>query len=245
MQSQPLLLSIETATRAGSIAIVKGNDVLASSSGDPDVSHSNTLLADIDALLSEVALTIRDVDRFAVASGPGSFTGLRIGVATVKALAETLNRPCVGVPTLQAIAHSAGPSAATVALLPAGRGELFVQRFSVSAEQGVIPLDEPSHLSPAGVIERYKDLVSICWAGDGAHLYVDLIRDSASTLGYEFEAEWSGNSNRSIWSIARPTFNLAQHVASLALSAFESIDDASPNSLHAIYVRPSDAELKL
>jgi len=244
MRTQPLLLSIETASRAGSIAIVKGNEVLASSSGNAEISHSNTLLADIDALLSDAALTIRDVEIFGVASGPGSFTGLRIGVATVKAFAETLNRPCVGVPTLEAIAHSAGGSAGTVALLPAGRGELFVQRFSVSIEQGVVALDEPAHLSPASIIERYKDLSSICWAGDGAHLYVDLIRDSASTLGYEFEAEWSGNSNRSIWSIARPTSNLAQHVASLALSAFESIDDASPNSLHAIYVRPSDAELK-
>src|SRR6476646_2465905 len=174
MESRQLLLSFETATRAGSIALLKGLAVLASSGGDPEASHSNTLLADTDILLSNVNLTIRDIDIFAVAIGPGSFTGLRIGISTVKALAETLRRPCVGVPTLEAIAHSAGPSDATVALLPAGRGELFVQRFSVSAEQGVIALDEPAHMSPASIIERYKDLSSICWAGDGAHLYVDL-----------------------------------------------------------------------
>src|SRR5213593_4045257 len=123
MNFQPLTLSLETATLAGSISISRGPNILASSSGDPAVSHSNTLLADIDELFSRVNLSLREIELFAVASGPGSFTGLRIGLATVKALAVTMNRPCVGVPTLEAIAHSAGSSEATVTLLPAGRGE--------------------------------------------------------------------------------------------------------------------------
>jgi tRNA threonylcarbamoyladenosine biosynthesis protein TsaB len=244
MESQQLLLSLETATRAGSIALLKGSDVLISSGGDPEVSHSNTLLADTDILLSNVNLTIRDVDIFAVASGPGSFTGLRIGISTVKALAETLHRPCIGVPTLEAIAHSAGPSDATIALLPAGRGELFVQLFSTSIEGVVIALDQPAHLSPSQIIEKYRTISKICWAGDGADLYAGFIRESAIQNGYQFTGAAGTEEITDGWRTVKPASNLAQHVASLALSRLPEMD-VTPNGLRAIYVRPSDAELKL
>jgi len=244
MESQQLLLSLETATRAGSIALLKGSDVLALSGGDPEVSHSNTLLADTDILLSKVNLTIRHIDIFAVATGPGSFTGLRIGISTVKALAETLHRPCVGVPTLEAIAHSAGPSDFTVSLLPAGRGELFVQLFSTSSEGVVIALDQPAHLSPSQIIEKYRTLSNICWAGDGSDLYSDLIRESAIQKGYQFTEAARIEESTDGWRTVKPASNLAQHVASLALSRLQETD-VTPNDLRAIYVRPSDAELKL
>src|SRR5690242_12795990 len=128
--TEPLILSLETATLAGSIAVSRASSVLAHRVGRPEVSHSNTLLSDINDILSRLDLSIRDIDLFAVASGPGSFTGLRIGLATVKAFAATLHRECVGIPTLEAIAHSAGVAHAVVALLPAGRGEVFVQMRS-------------------------------------------------------------------------------------------------------------------
>src|SRR5215213_11524682 len=121
----PLILSVETATLSGSVALLRGEQVLAALAGDSGVSHSNTLLNDIDKLLHEAQIDLPQVDLFAVATGPGSFTGLRIGIATVKALAATLDRPCAGVPTLQAIALAAGESRRSVALLPAGRGEVF------------------------------------------------------------------------------------------------------------------------
>ena len=117
----PLILSIETATMGGSVCLSAGDTVLAAVAGDPKLSHSNTLLSDINKCLREAGVAVQDVELFATTSGPGSFTGLRIGLATIKALAATLNRPCVGVPTLQVIAHTAGVSNATVALLPAGR----------------------------------------------------------------------------------------------------------------------------
>jgi tRNA threonylcarbamoyladenosine biosynthesis protein TsaB len=244
MQSQQLLLSLETATRAGSIALLKGLDVMVCSGGDPEVSHSNTLLADTDVLLSKLNLTIRDIDVFAVATGPGSFTGLRIGIATVKALAETLHRPGVGVPTLEAIAHSAGPSEATVSLLPAGRGELFVQLFSTSAEGVVTALDQPDHLTPTKLIEKYSAISRILWAGDGAVFHSGLIRESAIEKGYRFTETGGMEASADGWRVVEPASNLAQHVASLALSRLR-ITVATPNNLRAVYVRPSDAELKL
>jgi tRNA threonylcarbamoyladenosine biosynthesis protein TsaB len=240
----PLILSVETATLAGSICISRARKVLGSDCGDATTSHSNTLLADIDRLLVQVDLTVRDVDVFAVASGPGSFTGLRIGLATVKALAATLNRNCLGIPTLEAIAHSAGKSEKTVALLPAGRGELFAQMFSMSVEGVVQALDEPTHLSPSRMVERYFQMDGICWTGEGARVHSNLIIEAAERGGHEIIATSSDSSSPKSWRFAEPALNLAEHVALLATMRLTTAADLSANALRAIYVRPSDAELK-
>ena len=129
--SLPLILSVETATLSGSVAVARGQEILGVVSGDSSISHSNTLLGDVDQLLTQTGITLPEIDLFAVATGPGSFTGLRIGIATIKALAATLDRPTAGIPTLAAVALSGGVSAESVALLPAGRGEVFTQLFSV------------------------------------------------------------------------------------------------------------------
>src|SRR5215204_5825275 len=113
----PLILSVETASLSGSVAVSRGEHILAAYAGDSGVSHSNTLLHDIDKLLHEVQIDLAEIDLFAVATGPGSFTGLRIGIATVKGLAATLDRPCSGIPTLHAVALAAGASHRSVALL--------------------------------------------------------------------------------------------------------------------------------
>ena len=228
MNCEPLILAIETATLAGSISISKGENVIGSSKGDPVVSHSNTLLADVDKLLGSANLKVDEVDVFAVAAGPGSFTGLRIGIATIKALATTLDRPCIGIPTLEAIAHAAGSHSRIVALLPAGRGEVFCQMFSTSHGR-VHSLDEPAHLSPARMIELYGQLDGVVWAGDGAKVHSQLINESVAPR---------------VASIVESPVNLAQHVASLARAKLATEANPGTNELHAIYVRPSDAELK-
>jgi tRNA threonylcarbamoyladenosine biosynthesis protein TsaB len=247
MTSAPLILSLETATLAGSIAISRGTNIVASRTGNPKVSHSNTLLADINELLSEVTLTIGEIDLFAVAAGPGSFTGLRIGLATVKALATTLGRDCVGIPTLKAIAHSAGVSDATVTLLPAGRGEVFVQLFSVSSSGTVLALDQPGHLSPGKAIEKYIARDRIRWAGEGADRHSDLIQEIGAKAGHTFfgAGDESVESVTDGWTIAPPPSNLAQHVASLAMCCTNNAGEQTATNLRAIYVRPSDAEMNV
>ncbi|HEV7843604.1 MAG TPA: tRNA (adenosine(37)-N6)-threonylcarbamoyltransferase complex dimerization subunit type 1 TsaB, partial [Pyrinomonadaceae bacterium] len=121
-KEEPLILSIETATRAGSIALSRGRILLSTRRGDATRSHSTDLLELMRGALDDATCRIQDVELFAVALGPGSFTGLRIGVATAKSLASTLERQVVGVPTLQAVALAAGAGETVVALLPAGRG---------------------------------------------------------------------------------------------------------------------------
>src|SRR5205085_9685024 len=104
---EPLILAIETATRAGSVAVARGETLLSCREGDASVSHSTNLIEIIDAVLSEAGAQLSDVDVFAVAVGPGSFTGLSIGLATVKAFAEGNQRLIVGISTLAAGAYAA------------------------------------------------------------------------------------------------------------------------------------------
>lgn len=247
MNRNPLILSLETATLGGSVSLARGFRELATRAGDPHVSHSNSLLRDIDEVLNEAGLSLQEVDLFACASGPGSFTGLRIGIATAKALAATLERPCAGIPTLQAVAHAAGPSRATVALLPAGRGEVFAQMFSVSESNEVTEIDSPAHLSPQRLVEKYGGLKNLIWAGNGAVLQRDFLKAYAQEQGIVFSERSRGREDSSSergWKVAAKETNLAGHVAALALRAFDSGKIQSPHSLSALYVRLSDAELK-
>lgn len=249
MSDNPLILSLETATLGGSVFLGRGSTQLAARQGDPQVSQSSSLLNDINDSLLEAGASLEDVDLFACASGPGSFTGLRIGIATLKALAASLKRPCVGIPTLQAVAYAAGPSSATVALLPAGRGEVFAQLFSVSEDATVIELDDAAHLAPQRLVEKYAAITDLKWAGSGAHLQRDFLKSAAQQRDIDFHEE-TGEAyalpctrERNIWQLAAPETNLAKYVAALALRAFQSGKIQSPHSLSAIYVRPSDAEL--
>ncbi len=244
MISAPVILSLETATLGGSICLSRGTEVLAAREGNPDVSHSNSVLTDIESCLRTADLTLSEVELFACASGPGSFTGLRIGIATLKALAATLERPCVGVPTLNAIAHSAGQSNRTVALLPAGRGEVFAQSLSVSADAEVVELDKAMHLSPAKVIDRYRGFSDLVWAGVGAHLQRALLQEHAAKHAIEFVDYAPALQKTSKgWSVVPLSANLAQHVSSLALRRLVLGQLQNAESLKAIYVRPSDAEI--
>jgi len=228
MLKEPLILAVETATLAGSIALVRGGEVIGSSHGDPAISHSNTLLADLDQLLATTKIMLPEIDLFAVAAGPGSFTGLRIGIATVKALAVTLARPCAAIPTLQAIALAGGAAEASVALLPAGRGEVFAQLFSVANDGVVTALDAPSHIAPQRLFDKYGSLKKVLWCGAGAIAQRELIENASA--GKE-------------WRIAAPPQNLARCVAALALRNYRAGQLVAPGALQAIYVRPSDAEL--
>jgi tRNA threonylcarbamoyladenosine biosynthesis protein TsaB len=240
--STPLILSLDTATLDGSICLSRGETVLASQLGDAKISHSISLLTDIDQMLGKCGIAIDQVELFAVASGPGSFTGLRIGLATVKALSATLKRPCIGIPTLHAVAGAGGASAATVALLPAGRGELFAQLLAVAADGSVTAQDAPAHLAPAALMEKYGRLPDLKWAGIGAHSYRELIGEQATLRGFEFSDDETAASKG--WRLARREENLAREIATLAHERVQHGGAQSAESLSALYVRPSDPELK-
>lgn len=248
---EPLILAIETATRAGSVALSRGTGILSSAEGNAAESHSISLLETVEDILRQVGVKLNDIEFFAAASGPGSFTGLRIGLATTKAFAVCTKRRCAGVSTLAAIAHAAGESEHSVALLPAGRGEVFAQLFAVG-DGWVQPLDSAAHLAPAAVTSRYSELKRVILAGEGAHLYSEALGLSTNDFEFRISAESrlpaessppSLSERQRTWTLAPRCDQLAASIATLALNDYRRGNTLNPDELRAVYVRPSDAEI--
>jgi tRNA threonylcarbamoyladenosine biosynthesis protein TsaB len=135
-----LILAIDTSGKNGGIALARGDaqrcDVVASAALAGGT-YSAQLIPKIEELLQSQKLALRDVEGFAVAAGPGSFTGLRVGLATVKGLAEIVDRPIAAVSVLDAVVDAAQPGAAVphglmFAAIDAGRGEVFLAEYSVA-----------------------------------------------------------------------------------------------------------------
>src|SRR5512142_1882122 len=158
-----LVLALDTTTRPGSVAILRDADLLAVMEGDAGRAHAERLPGDIVRLLADNGLEIGAVDVFAVAAGPGSVTGLRIGIATIQGLAFALGRPVVGVSVLDALARVGreGAAAATAsfvgAWMDAQRHEVFAALYPVDAMGEIVdgPVSEP----PASVLDRWLALV--------------------------------------------------------------------------------------
>ena len=132
-----LILALDTTSRAGSLAIVRDGELIHQISGDPSLTHGQRLPLAFRRVGDGAAVTLADIDLLAVAAGPGSFTGLRVGIAAIQGLAMALDRRVVPVSTLEAVAFSA-PAADThvAAWVDAQRGEVFAQLWSRVAEHG-------------------------------------------------------------------------------------------------------------
>lgn len=244
----PLILSLDTATRTGSVALTRGTRLLALRADEEQTSHSNYLLQRVEEVLDEAGAALKEVELFAVANGPGSFTGLRIGLATVKSFAATLKRSCAGIPTLNAVAHAAGCSQKTLAMIPAGRGEVFGQLLSVDEAGEVTPIGEAVHQPPLKLLESVAHFKRLKFAGEGAQQHELLIKAMAEREGIRLlSAEDAGRetveTDDNLWLISEPTAALAINIAALAYLHQQRGADSGAEQLKAIYVRPSDAEL--
>ncbi|MEO6392223.1 MAG: tRNA (adenosine(37)-N6)-threonylcarbamoyltransferase complex dimerization subunit type 1 TsaB [Pyrinomonadaceae bacterium] len=226
IHSSELILGIDSATRGGSVALARGDEILGALEGDPTGTQSTQALGQIREILDANGLTLVDVDRIAVTIGPGSFTGLRIGIATAKGLAATLGCAVAAVPTLYAVARSAGVPGSIVALIPAGRNEVFAQRLRVNVDGAIEELTPPDHLPLPQLIELCGGIESLTWASVAGANYTDAVMAA-------------GFSN---WHVTPPTVNLAVNVIQVAQAGGR---ESTPTDLTAMYVRLSDAELKL
>src|SRR6187455_3333794 len=182
------VLALDTTTRVGSVALVDDDRVIDERCGDGTRSHAERLPHELLAVADANGAPLAEVDLFAVASGPGSFTGLRIGIATIQGLALVARRRVIGVPALDALAHVASLDLATGALvaawMDAHRREVFAALYRVTAAPPFDParLEEVEPASagdPESVLTRWRDLLTHAnpvFAGDGAVLYADRIR---------------------------------------------------------------------
>ena len=138
MKNDPFILAIETSLQNGSLSIFKGQCEIGTSTGERNAARAEDLLEMIRELLKSKNLKPREIDLISVSVGPGSFTGIRVGIATALALAKGLKCPCVGVSLLDALrAHATSLSNFSnfISVLPSGREQAFWQIFFKEKEQ--------------------------------------------------------------------------------------------------------------
>jgi len=220
-----IILALDTTTRDGSIAVLHDEVVRAERIGDGSVTHGQRLPNEVAAVLSAAGVGIHDVDLLAVACGPGSFTGLRIGIATVQGLAVSLGRRVVPVPTLEALARAAiNPHNPIATWMDAQRGEVFAALYRPDGKGPLVP---PVSAAPSVVLKAWArdvDLTRVTFVGDGAVHHVDAIRRDAG---------------ESVTVLPPPA--LAGLVGQIA--AENPARAVLPHAVVPIYVRKSDAEL--
>jgi tRNA threonylcarbamoyladenosine biosynthesis protein TsaB len=186
----PLTLCVDTATDARSVAVARGARVVALVREASAQGRTSALLEEIDGALREAGVALGRIDLYAVATGPGSFTGLRAGLATIKAFASINARPVAAVPTLHAVALSAGESARTLAMMPAGRGEVFAQTLRVERGGRIVELDRAAHVSPSSLLRQAAARTGpLKFAGGGARAHAELIRAVAAEAGIQLIGE--------------------------------------------------------
>lgn len=169
----PMILAVDTSAKSVSCAIVKDGNVMASYFANNGLTHSQTLLPMVDHLLRTANVTISEIDALAVNAGPGSFTGVRIGVSAVKGLAFTNNLPCISVSTLESMAEMIPviPGVAVCGVMDARCQQVYTAIF-VKNDDGVLERQsEDEAISIQDLGERLKQLgTPIMLVGDGSQL---------------------------------------------------------------------------
>jgi len=169
------ILSIETSTRVGSVAIIEDEHLIAEYILNVVSTHSERLLPSIDQILKDSQLTVRDIEGFAVSLGPGSFTGLRIGISTVKGLALATGRAVVGVPTLDCLAHNIAFTHLLVCpILDARKGEVYTALYQGDGSGKLEKLTPDLAIKPEELLTRIKE--PVIFLGDGVEAYGDTLR---------------------------------------------------------------------
>src|ERR1700688_4744931 len=148
-----IVLAIDTCEARGSIAILKDNATLHAVPHTVSEEYSSWLLPAVDSALEFAEITLREVDLFAVASGPGSFTGVRIGLTTVKAWSEVFSKPIVAISRLEAVAaQSEGETPYVASFIDAQRGQIFGALYN-RTESGLTLIEQEMVVTPELFIE--------------------------------------------------------------------------------------------
>ena len=223
-----LILAFETSAKAASVALLEDGKLLGESYQNTGLTHSQTLMVMAENLLSQCGKTVADVTAAAVAAGPGSFTGVRIGVAAAKGFAWGREIPCYGVSTLEAMALSLGVYQGYVCpCMDARRSQVYNALFYVN--QGVPErVSEDRAISLAELGAELKNLKEpIFLVGDGSNLCYNTLLESVPSL------------------VLPPEHRMHQRASGVALAARKQVEVGDPGDANALtpnYLRLSQAE---
>ena len=222
------ILALETSAKAVSAAVSENGRILASGYQDTGLTHSRTLMPIVEHILKNTDLKLSDMDAIAVAVGPGSFTGIRIGVSAAKGLAFSVDKPAVGVSTLAAMARNAAfADGLIVCAMDARRSQVYNANFS--AENGILTRLTPDRAVSLDELaeEIRNDPRPITLVGDGAHL------------------AYARFTEQGIPCRMAPPHHIMQNAMSVALEAEALAAQgklASAQELEAFYLRPPQAD---
>jgi len=221
------ILGIETSTKTGSVAVVSDAGVIAQYSLNIEVTHSERLMSTVDRVLRDTGLAIADMDGYAVAIGPGSFTGLRIGLAAIKGLALATGKPVAAVPTLRVLAWNLPFAAYPVCpMLDARKNEVYAALYQFDGARLVQTMPE----TVAGLsllAERISGKVVI--TGEAALLFQE-------NIGKLF-------GDRALIAPRAAVLPSAAIVAEIGLDMIRNNEQADPDSLVPLYIRRPEAEV--
>ena len=222
-----IILALDTSTLSCSSAIVENGVVRAELTTVNNQTHSKHLMNMIDAVCTMSGFEIPGIDGFAVTLGPGSFTGLRIGISTIKGLAWSLKKPVVGISSLEALAWQCAPVPYLICpLLDARKHEVYACRYRYSAGE-LIKEGRELVISPVAAIDGIRE--PCVFIGSGAALYRKQIAQKLGEL-----ALFTGQTKDNI---------RASTIAELSVQRFSNHKTGDVASLVPQYIRKSDAEL--
>jgi len=224
-----VILSLDTTTRGGSVAVMRDEQLLALVPGDAARSHTERLPGEIENALLRAGLQRGDIDLLAVATGPGAFTGLRIGLASMQGLAMTLHRPVIGISALEALAAEAATDGVSLVApwMDAQRGDVFATLLDLSTGQ---TLESPLAAHPSAVLAAWRAHLAgkaAVFIGDGAERDAGLIAEAGA-------GQWT----------PRHPPPLAPALARIAGIRAARGEAGLPHQLTPIYVRRPDVEIE-
>ncbi len=223
------ILAIDTSAASGSIALLEDELLIAELTTCIQKTHAERFLPSIKNLLDSAGIKIEDIDGFALTVGPGSFTGLRIGLSTIKGLAWSLNKPIAAVSTLEALAMNLPYSDKQICpLLDARKKEVYTGIYKVD-DYWPISVTPDSAISPEALVKKIKE--PTIFLGDGVKVYGNLIKDALEDMAVIAPSH--------LWPIKASSIGL------LAWERFKSNNIDSPENIRLNYLRSSEAEIKV
>jgi tRNA threonylcarbamoyladenosine biosynthesis protein TsaB len=217
MGSAITTLALDTSSPSISAALLRGDEVAAEAHADASRHHAETIISIVDGVLRSSLLTIREVDLFAVTTGPGAFTGLRVGISTVKGFAYALGKPVVGVSALNALAHNAADSPATVcAMIDAKHSLVYTALYRTCEGSGVVGIGGESAVKPAEFLSTLTG--EVVFVGDGARFYELLIRGALSGRARLVPVEYDRIKAGTVGLIGLKKFHVGDIVNAMAMT---------------------------
>jgi tRNA threonylcarbamoyladenosine biosynthesis protein TsaB len=239
-----ITLAVDTTSPGGSSAVLRGERVIGSVSTWTEETYSSRMFRQVEFLLEELSLTLNQVDLFAVANGPGSFTGLRVGIAAIKAWSEVYGKPVVGISALEAIAaQSRASSQVLVPVLDARRGEVYYSFYRRQAEAQAPALALEGEYSVMTPAQFLADLTKRL--GDTPFTIVTPTPEVLSAApNKQLDKQNGAGDPHGAISVEVVQNVLAPLIGLLAVRRAQTGNPGDSLTLDANYVRRTDAEVK-